>query len=101
MMLAPTAKKSGTTLSKDKPGPPSEKLRVFISYSRADTAIVDELVSGLEFEGSFQVLVDQQIVPACAQFLQRRAITAHQFTNALRADCRVTLLRKNRLQMRR
>ena len=62
-MLAPTAKKSGTTLSKDKPGPPSEKLRVFISYSRADTAIVDELVSGLEFEGSFQVLVDHQNPP--------------------------------------
>lgn len=47
--------------SKDK-APPPERLRVFMSYSRFDTAFADEIVSGLEFDGGFQVLIDRHDV---------------------------------------
>lgn len=39
-----------------------EKLKIFISYSRADTAFADELVSGLEFDGGFDVMIDRHAI---------------------------------------
>lgn len=39
--------------------PATEKLKVFISYSRADTAFADELVSGLDYDGGFDVTIDR------------------------------------------
>jgi TIR domain len=35
------------------------RLKVFISYSRQDMTFADELVAGLEYDGSFQVLIDR------------------------------------------
>ena len=37
----------------------SEKLKVFISYSRADTAFADEIAGGLEYDGGFEILIDR------------------------------------------
>jgi hypothetical protein len=42
--------------------PPAEKLTVFISYSRADTAFADEVVAGLEYDGGFDVLMDREAI---------------------------------------
>lgn len=36
-----------------------EKLKIFISYSRADTPFADEIVAGLEFDGGFDVRIDR------------------------------------------
>ena len=47
------------------PGPqgnrtvPPDKLKIFISYSRADTPFADEIVAGLEFDGGFDVMIDR------------------------------------------
>jgi hypothetical protein len=38
-----------------------EKLKVFVSYSRADSRFADELVSGLEF-AAFDVTLDRQSI---------------------------------------
>ena len=35
------------------------RLKVFISYSRADKAFADQLVEGLEFDGGFDVMIDR------------------------------------------
>ena len=40
---------------------PSEKLKVFVSYSRADLAFADELASGLDVMG-FQALIDRHAI---------------------------------------
>lgn len=40
----------------------SGSLKVFISYSRADTAFADELVAGLAYDGRFQVTIDRSSI---------------------------------------
>lgn len=40
----------------------ASKLKVFISYSRADTAFADELVAGIEFKDEFEVSIDRQSI---------------------------------------
>jgi hypothetical protein len=40
----------------------SPKLKVFISYSRADAAFADELVAGLEFKEEFAVTIDRHSI---------------------------------------
>ncbi|MBI1386541.1 MAG: TIR domain-containing protein [Rhizobiales bacterium] len=40
----------------------AQRLKVFISYSRADTAFADELVAGLEFAQQFAVTIDRQSI---------------------------------------
>jgi WD40 repeat protein len=39
-----------------------EKLKVFISYSRADAKFADELVAGLEFDGGFNITIDRHSI---------------------------------------
>jgi WD40 repeat protein len=41
---------------------PEQRLKVFISYSRADLAFADELVAGLEYDGRFEVSIDRHSV---------------------------------------
>lgn len=48
-----------TSSSRDNP---TEKLKVFISYSRADMKFADELVDGLEFDGGFDVTIDRHSI---------------------------------------
>jgi hypothetical protein len=38
------------------------KLKVFISYSRAELAFADELVAGLEYDGGFEVTIDRHSI---------------------------------------
>lgn len=38
---------------------PLKTIQVFISYSRSDTAVVDEIVAGLEYDGGFRVAIDR------------------------------------------
>lgn len=38
------------------------KLRIFISYSRKDSWFADEIASGLEFHGGFEVLMDRESI---------------------------------------
>ena len=38
------------------------KLKVFISYSRADARFADELVAGLEFKEEFAVTIDRHSI---------------------------------------
>src|SRR5262245_24797829 len=38
------------------------RLKVFISYSRADMAFADELVAGLEYDGGFEILIDRHAI---------------------------------------
>ena len=40
----------------------NEKLKVFVSYSRADAAIADEIVAGLEFAERFDVFIDRDAI---------------------------------------
>jgi WD40 repeat protein len=40
----------------------ADKLRVFISYSRADTTFADELVAGLEYDRGFEVSIDRKAI---------------------------------------
>jgi hypothetical protein len=44
--------------SKSQPG----KLKVFVSYARADARFADELVAGLEFDGGFEVSIDRKSI---------------------------------------
>jgi len=37
----------------------ADTLKIFISYSRADMAFADEVVAGLEFDGTFDVMIDR------------------------------------------
>lgn len=46
------------TLSPEK----RERVKVFISYSRADTAFADELVVGLDYDGGFDVSIDRTAI---------------------------------------
>ena len=39
-----------------------QKLRVFVSYSRADTPFANEIVEGLELEGGFDVTIDRESI---------------------------------------
>jgi hypothetical protein len=39
-----------------------EKLKVFISYLRAELAFADELVAGLKYDGRFGVTIDRQLI---------------------------------------
>jgi WD40 repeat protein len=41
---------------------PREKVKVFISYSRAELAFADELVAGLEYDGAFAVTIDRHSI---------------------------------------
>lgn len=45
-----------------KPETNTGKLKVFISYSRADTKFADELVAGLEYDGGFEVGIDRHAI---------------------------------------
>ena len=38
------------------------KLKVFISYSRADMGFADEIVDGLDFDGGFEVSIDRESI---------------------------------------
>jgi cytoskeletal protein RodZ len=38
------------------------RLRVFVSYSRKDTAFADEVVAGLEYDGGFEVFLDRHSI---------------------------------------
>jgi hypothetical protein len=46
------------------------KLRVFISYSRMDSALAEELVAGLEFAG-FEITIDRHSIAAGEKWEQR------------------------------
>lgn len=50
-----------SNVEKGNPSSPSasDRLKVFISYSRADSPFADELAAGLEFDGGFEVLIDR------------------------------------------
>jgi hypothetical protein len=37
----------------------AERFRVFVSYSRADARLADEIEAGLEYDGGFEVLIDR------------------------------------------
>ncbi len=54
------AAKPHNTTPSDRPGP--ERLKVFVSYSRADALFVDELVAGLEYDGGVETLIDRQSI---------------------------------------
>jgi hypothetical protein len=56
--------------SKDIDGP---ILRLFISYSRADTAFVDEVVEGLELVGNFEILLDRHSIASGEKWRERLA----------------------------
>lgn len=45
--------------------------RVFISYSRSDSAVVDEIVAGLEYDGGFQVTIDRDDIHEGEQWKAR------------------------------
>ncbi|MEZ5939070.1 MAG: toll/interleukin-1 receptor domain-containing protein [Hyphomonadaceae bacterium] len=47
-----------TDADPDKP----PKLKVFVSYSRTDTAFADEVVAGLEYDGGFEVFLDRHSI---------------------------------------
>lgn len=59
MQAAAADRLPSTAVAHDLIGRQSEKLRVFISYSRTDSAFADEIASGLEYEGGFHVLIDR------------------------------------------
>ena len=40
----------------------NEQLKVFVSYSRADSVIADEIVAGLEFADRFDVFIDREAI---------------------------------------
>ena len=40
----------------------SDTLKVFISYSRADTKFADEIVDGLEYDGGFDITIDRHSI---------------------------------------
>ena len=42
--------------------PAANKLKVFISYSRDDTAFADEIVAGLEYDGGFEISIDRDSI---------------------------------------
>jgi hypothetical protein len=37
----------------------ADRIRVFVSYSRADSQFADEIAAGLEYDGGFDVLIDR------------------------------------------
>lgn len=41
---------------------PEQKLKVFVSYSRVNTAFADELVAGLRYDSRFDVTIDRQSI---------------------------------------
>jgi hypothetical protein len=38
----------------------ADRLRIFVSYARADSAFADEIAAGLEYDGGFDVLIDRE-----------------------------------------
>ena len=40
----------------------SDRLKVFISYSRHDSRIAAEILGGLEFDGGFEALIDSHSI---------------------------------------
>jgi hypothetical protein len=38
----------------------ADRFRIFVSYSRADSALADEIAAGLEYDGGFDVLIDRE-----------------------------------------
>lgn len=50
---------AGVEVQSASSGETCERLKVFISYSRTDTAFADEIVAGLEFDGGFDVTIDR------------------------------------------
>ena len=61
-MIAANAVASAALSKSVQHGPAAERLKVFISYSRADTAFADELVAGLEYDGGFEVGIDRHAI---------------------------------------
>ena len=49
----------------------ADKLRVFLSYSRLDSALADEIAAGLEFDGGFDVFMDRQDIHEGEQWKER------------------------------
>lgn len=59
-MAAADGLRSVATLEPDASHAP--RLKVFVSYSRADTAFADEIVAGLEYDGGFEVFIDRHSI---------------------------------------
>ena len=59
-MAAADGLKSVATLDPDVSHAP--RLKVFVSYSRTDTAFADEIVAGLEYDGGFEVFIDRHSI---------------------------------------
>lgn len=51
--------------------PSASKLKVFISYSRADTAFADELLQGLEYDGGIDVFLDRHNIHEAENWRER------------------------------
>ncbi len=51
--------------------PAGPKLKVFISYSRSDTAFADELLAGLEYDGGIDVFLDRHNVHEAENWRER------------------------------
>lgn len=51
--------------------PAAAKLKVFISYSRADTAFADELLAGLEYDGGIDVFLDRHNIHEAENWRER------------------------------
>lgn len=51
--------------------PAAPKLKVFISYSRTDTAFADELLAGLEYDGGIDVFLDRHNVHEAENWRER------------------------------
>lgn len=52
--------REGTVL--EGPAADAGRLKLFISYSRADLAFADELTAGLEYDGAFEVAIDRHSI---------------------------------------
>ncbi len=50
------------THSPDPQATSEQKIELFVSYARADTKFVDELVAGLDYDGGFSVAIDRTAI---------------------------------------
>ena len=58
----PAADSIGMTEPASHDAAAASRLKVFVSYSRTDTAFADELVTGLEYDGGFEVFLDRHSI---------------------------------------
>ncbi len=54
--------KTSSTATTDTVPKSEPTLKVFVSYSRSDLEFADEIASGLEFHGDFEVLIDRESI---------------------------------------